>query len=66
MGKKKPKQIVVDLLGGVRATARALGLTPGAVSRWRDRVPQEHHEALLSIARERKLPLTAEMLICGA
>ena len=64
--KKKPKDIVVAALGGVRATARALGLTPGAVSKWRGKVPQGHHERLLEIAKEKRLDITAEMLICGA
>ena len=32
----------VDLLGGIRATARAMGVTPGAVQKWLAyRVPAE-------------------------
>jgi hypothetical protein len=65
VGKKKPKQVVVDLFDGVRAVARVLDITPGAVSRWVERVPQRHHERLLEAAREKRLTLTCEMLTLG-
>jgi len=61
-----PAEVVADLLG-VRALARALKLTPGAVSHWKDTglVPSKHHERILELARERKVRLTPSMLICG-
>ena len=37
----------VDLLGGIRSTARAMGVTPGAVQKWlAKRVPAERVIAL--------------------
>lgn len=67
MGKKTPAQIAADLFG-VRALARLLNLTPGAVTHWKDKglIPSKHHEKLLELAKEKRLRLTAEMLICGA
>jgi hypothetical protein len=67
VGKKTPAQIVADMFG-VRKLAKALGLTPGAVTHWKDKglIPSKHHEKLLELAKEKRLRLTAEMLVCGA
>lgn len=64
MGKTTPAQVVKKLFG-VRALAKLLKLSPGAVSKWVKTVPSRHHERLLNLAREMKLTLTAEMLIIG-
>lgn len=64
MGKKTPASVVKELFG-VRALAKLLGLSPGAVSKWVKTVPSKHHERLLQLAREKRLTLTPEMLIIG-
>jgi len=63
---KNPATVVSDLLG-VRAIARALHLSPGAVSKWKESglVPSKHHEDILALADDRKVKLTAEMLVYG-
>lgn len=67
-----PADKVIDAFGGVRATARALGLNSSSVSRWRmskeergldGRVPSIHQSVILRIAREQGLPLCAADLI---
>lgn len=66
MGKTTPAKIVRKLFG-TRPLARLLGLTPDALLKWdrNGRVPSKHHERLLELAREKRLRLTAEMLISG-
>lgn len=44
------KQFVLSLLGGPMKTARALGVVPGAVSQWPERLPDS---AIGRIARLR-------------
>lgn len=65
---KTPSSLVVELFGGVRATARALKLSPGAISKWKATglVPSKHHKPLLDAAKAQKKRLTPEMLILGA
>lgn len=67
-----PAEKVIEALGGVRATARALSLNSSSVSRWRTpvdrrglggRVPSVHQSTILKLARERGLSLRAEDLI---
>ncbi|AXK39634.1 transcriptional regulator [Crenobacter cavernae] len=41
MESKTPIDKAIELLGGVSATARLFGVTPWAVSKWRQRVPAE-------------------------
>jgi len=63
---KSQAQHVIDELGGVRATAKKLGLNPGTVSRWpkprgckglAGRVPAEHQEKILEIAEREGLDI---------
>jgi len=63
---KNPATVVSGLLG-VRAIARALDLSPGAVSKWKESglVPSKHHEDILALANSRKVKLTPEMLVYG-
>jgi DNA-binding transcriptional LysR family regulator len=49
----------------VRGTARALGLTPGAVSQWDRRIPGRHHQRLLDHAKRAGVFLTPADLILG-
>lgn len=69
-----PADKVVAAFNGVRATARAIGLSQSTVSRWRfpkeknglsGRVPSIHQAKILKISREQNLGLTAEDLIHG-
>jgi DNA-binding transcriptional regulator YdaS (Cro superfamily) len=66
---KTPASVVIDTFGGVRKTARLLGLSPGAVSRWQTRdggaVPGKHHVALLLAAKSARLKLTPNDLVLG-
>lgn len=61
---KTPKEIVTGMFG-VRGTARILGLSPGAVSKW-DTIPSKHHKPLLAAAKAAKKHLTPTMLVLGA
>lgn len=67
-----PADAVIAAFGGVCATARALGLSPSSVSRWRmpaarggidGRVPSRHQSAILALSRRLRLGLTARDLI---
>lgn len=64
-----PAQVVVKTFEGVRATARILNLSPGAVSRWQTlrhgRVPGKHHIRLLEAARRDRKELTTDDLTYG-
>ena len=64
-----PVEYVIRIFGGVRATARALGYYPSAVSRWRKRkdytIPSSSHKKVLETAKRKKLDLTAHDLIYG-
>lgn len=71
MGNKKPSRVVIDLFG-CRPLARLLTsagfeITPGAVHHWLEKglVPSKYHETLLELAKQKKLKLTADMLVCG-
>jgi len=71
MAKRKmtPAEIVIEVFGGVRATARALKLAPSSVSRWvTDRnglVPQAQQYKILKIASRKQLKITPTDLIIG-
>jgi hypothetical protein len=67
-----PAARVIEAFGGVRATARALGLHSSSVCRWRlpaargglaGRVPSRHQSTILRIAQESGMDLSAEDLI---
>lgn len=67
-----PAEKVITAFGGVRATARALGLDSSTVSRWHlpldrrglgGRVPSVHQARILRLAREVGLDITAADLI---
>ena len=53
---------IIDRLGGTPVLARAIGLPPSRVQKWRDRnsIPAKYHLQVLSVAGER---LTAAELI---
>jgi len=69
-----PAECVVELFGGVRATARAIGRNPGAVSRWNKpkskrgtggMVPSAAQRIILKIAKKKRLKITLEHLNYG-
>jgi hypothetical protein len=64
-----PAQVVVMTFEGVRATARVLEMSPGAVSRWQTlrhgRVPGRHHITLLDEAKKIHKELTPHDLVYG-
>lgn len=71
MGKKKPADVVIDLFGmrplSRKLAERKMPITPGGICKWRETglVPSRFHETLLNLARDMRLRLTPEMLICG-
>lgn len=69
-----PAQILVLRFGGVRKTARAIGRSPAAVSKWtknetreglKGTIPSAVQPHILMLARKLGLDLTAEDLILG-
>lgn len=67
-----PAARVIRAFGGVRETARMLGISSSTVSRWQrereeggtgGRVPTKHQSALLKHSEDRGLGLRAEDLI---
>lgn len=72
--KKTPAECVYATFGGVRATARALGMTAGPVSRWNRPVwaggtggliPTAQVHRIIRAARKLGKPINAEDLIHG-
>lgn len=72
MERLTPAATIIDLFGGVRATARMLGLNPSAVSRWAmppekkgtgGAIPQRHWSTILDAAKKQKIKLTVSHLI---
>lgn len=59
--------VVIKAFKGVRATARVLGKTPGAISLWKKTglVPSRVQKLVLEKAKELNLELTAHDIIYG-
>jgi hypothetical protein len=65
-----PAEKVIKAFGGVRPTARVLGLEPSTVSYWVNRkkkkakgsIPVWHHKNILKVANQLKIPLTKDDL----
>jgi hypothetical protein len=69
-----PAEHVIQIFGGVRATARALDRSPSCVSKWRapkdargcdGGIPRKAQEQILRLAKEQGLDITADDLISG-
>jgi hypothetical protein len=62
-----PASFVIKRFGGVRATARALGRSPSAISRWHKtgRVPGGAMALVLKVADKKGLKIRASDLIFG-
>jgi len=67
-----PAREIVEKFGGVRALARALKISPSAISRWMmpakkrgtdGHVPQRHWPALLKLADKQRVTLTLHDLV---
>lgn len=67
--KLSPVEYVIKVFGGVRATARAIGYVPSAVSKWRwqggGNIPTVAQELIYDIAQDRGLDITPHDLIKG-
>mgnify|MGYP003639593350 FL=1 len=64
--KKQPAFKIVTKIGGVRATARVLGIAPSAVTRWLSAsgvIPQRHFGAILLHAKKQKLGIEINDLL---
>jgi DNA-binding transcriptional regulator YdaS (Cro superfamily) len=68
----QPARSVVDMLGGGRAVARELGISPSTVSRWTmpksrqnlgGRIPQVHWLSLIAMATKQGKELTLDQLL---
>ena len=62
-----PVDICIKAFGGVRKLAKAMGIDPAAVSRWKKRgtVPAYIQKKLLETAKLQGLEISAEDLIFG-
>ena len=62
-----PVELAIDMFGGVRKLARALGRDPAAVSRWQKSgvVPTSVQRRLLELAWERNINITAHDIVFG-
>ena len=62
-----PVELAIDLFGGVRKLARALGRDPAAVSRWQKSgvVPTSIQRRMLELAWERGINITAHDIVFG-
>lgn len=62
-----PVDLVIDLFGGVRKLARAIGRDPAAVSRWKRSgvLPTSVQKKVLEKAWERGINVTAHDVIFG-
>ncbi len=62
-----PVELAIDMFGGVRKLARALGRDPAAVSRWQKSgvVPTSVQRRLLELAWERGIDISAHDMIFG-
>lgn len=62
-----PVDICIKAFGGVRKLAKAMGIDPAAVSRWKKRgtVPAYIQKKLLTVAKAQGLEISADDLIFG-
>jgi hypothetical protein len=61
----KTPENIVSLFGGTAATARALGVSPQAVSNWlrRGSIPYSHAKAVVEAGAERGITISYSDLI---
>jgi hypothetical protein len=64
----QPASLVVTIFGGVRRTARLLGISPATVRKWSHsggHIPAKNQRRLLDLAQQNGLRLTAEDIVLG-
>ena len=62
--REKPPALVIRLLG-VKRLGAACDLTSNAIHKWGDVVPSKHQPAVLALARDLGIDLTADEIIHG-
>lgn len=67
MKELNPAEFVTHKFGGVRQTARILGLSHAAVSKWCKvgRIPSEHYEKILQYAKVIRVRVSPTNLVVG-
>lgn len=69
-----PAEYVIKKIGGVRATARAIGREPSTVCKWRKSkkrkgtggaIPRGNHKRILAFARKSRLDIQPADIIFG-
>lgn len=62
-----PAAAAIDVFGGVRPLARAIGVDPSSVSAWQDTglIPSKHHVTILDAAARLGLEFTAHEIVYG-
>lgn len=67
--KLSPAEYVIMIFGGVRATAREIGYSPSAISKWRHQgkgnIPNSVKLLIYNIAQNKGYDITAEDLLIG-
>lgn len=67
MAKRNPAEVVIAEFGGVRATARAVGIDHAQVCRWRKKglITATHHATIIAAAKKNGRKITANDLVHG-
>lgn len=64
-----PTEVVVEVFGGIRGAARAVGIAPSTVLRWGERsagrIPHEYMRTFLEAAARKRRRLTLEEVVWG-
>jgi hypothetical protein len=75
VNKAEPAHTIINLLGGVRAVSRALGISAAAVTRWQKShtaddkrgcdgvIPEFRRPALLALAKEMNVRITKKVFV---
>lgn len=62
-----PVALAINLFGGIRPLARAIGRDPSAIIRWRSRgrLPAGMPAALLVVARDKGIEMSSDDVVWG-
>ena len=62
-----PAELIIEKLGGVRATARAIGRDPSAICKWKQKgsIPMKAALQILEYAKANGIDITPNDLIMG-
>lgn len=61
-----PTKLVIKKFGSADRLARMLGISKKAIDQWPVTIPTTQQFKILQLARELKIRLTAQQLICGS